>query len=113
MRPIVFSTIAGALFVLSVAQANAMTEFCPASLTIKAVGITTQSQPATLYGVMLRASGPRVVTATLAFDTDSGWFAATIAPVTLIEKKYRYGDASRTAVRSDWISPVMYVRFPS
>jgi TonB family protein len=113
VRSIVIAAIIGASFALTAAQARAVTEFCPASLAIKAVGTTTQNQPATLYGVMLRAPGPRAVTATLAFDTDHGWFAATIPPVTLTGKTYRYRDAIRTATRSDWISPVMYVRFPS
>lgn len=113
MRSTVIATIAGALFLLSAAQANAVTEFCPASLSIKAVGANMQDQPATLYGIMLRAFGPRSVTATLAFDTDKGWFAATVSPVTLSEKQYHYTTGHRTAVRSDWVSPVMYVKFPS
>ncbi len=49
--------------------AKAGIEFCPASLTIRPVGMTS-GQPAATYGFILKASGPRNLIATLTFDTD-------------------------------------------
>jgi hypothetical protein len=62
---------------------------------------------------MLKAPGARDLIATLTFDTDKGWFSATTPAVTLVEKQYHYDIGYRTAVRSDWNSPLMYVKFPS
>lgn len=102
-----------ALFVFSVAHAKAVTEFCPASLAIKPVGVASEGRPATLYGIMLKAPGARDLIATLTFDTDKGWFSTTTPAVALVEKQYHYGTAYWTATRSDWNSPLMYVKFSS
>ena len=102
-----------ALFVLSLAHAGAVTEFCPASLSIRPVGVTAADRPAAIYGFMLKAPGARDLIATLTFDTDKGWFSTTTPAVALVEKQYHYDIGYRTAVRSDWNSPLMYVKFPS
>ncbi len=112
-RVVKIAALTGALFVVFLARAHAMTEFCPASLTIKPVGAIAENQPSATYGFILKASGPRNVIATLTFDTDRGWFSVTTPAVALVEKVYRYDIGYRTAVRSDWNSPLMYVKFPS
>lgn len=108
--------------------ASAMVEFCPAELTYEHVKDTAalvrqqssttavgETAPATssLYGIELGALGARSVTAaTLAFDTDAGWYTADVPSVDLVEKNRHYSGPSVSFVRHDWISPIMYVRFP-
>lgn len=105
---------ASAVFVFcAFARCDARVEFCPAALTISPVGTTATNQPATTYGFILKASGPRNLIATLTFDTDKGWFSSTTPAVALAEKQYHYDLGAWTAVRSNWNSPLMYVRFPS
>ncbi len=105
--------LAGVFAAVCTTQAKAEIEFCPASLSIGSVGTTAPSQPATTYGFILKASGPRNVIATLTFDTDKGWFSSTTPPVALTEKQYHYDLGAWSALRSRWNSPLMYVKFPS
>jgi hypothetical protein len=103
----------GLFLVLGAPRALAVTEFCPAALTIAPVGTTAANQPATTYGFILKASGPRNLIATLTFDTDKGWFSSTTPALALAEKQYHYELGAWTAARSTWNSPLMYVSFPS
>lgn len=113
MRLLLLAAFLTASFLFSVAQARAAIEFCPASLMIKPVEAASQDQPAVLYGAILKALGPRIVTATLVFDTDKGWFSASAPATALTEKQYHYTGPYRTAIHSDWNSPVFYVKFPA
>ena len=93
------------------AHARAMAEFCPARLAIRPVdgGPATGSR---LYGFDLAAQGPRSVAAMLAFDTDAGWFTATLPPVVIAEKDRHYTSPWADFVRRDWVSAKMYLQFP-
>src|SRR5439155_26707685 len=51
--------------------------------------------------------------ATLAFDTDRGWFTADIPPVMLTEKDRHYDETFGRITLPDWVSSIMYVRFPA
>lgn len=71
----------------------------------------TSSAPSALYAFELAAFGPRSVSATLAFDTSAGWFTAEVPAVNLIGK-YRHYSGLANFSEHDWVSPMMYVRFP-
>lgn len=88
-------------------KALAISEICPAQLRIE-----PGSAPASLYAFELAAFGPRTVSATLAFDTSDGWFTADVPAVNLVSKYRHYSDNSTSFAVRDWISPMMYVRFP-
>ena len=100
-----------AVFLSLTANANAVAEFCPARLAISPSGGSVAAA-SRLYGFELTAQGPRSVTAILAFDTDAGWFKATVPPVTIGEKERHYTSPWAAFVRRDWVSPVIYVQFP-
>lgn len=105
-----------ALFALSHARAQALLEFCPATLKTQAVGdaaTQTVGKAAALYGFNLSAMGPRSVAATLAFDTSAGWFEVEVPQIALVEKDRHYTSISASFVRRDFVSPIMYVRFPA
>lgn len=97
-------------------RAQAMIEFCPASLGIEAVSTGASkdqsTKPAALYGFDLSALGPRSVSATLAFDTSGGWFKIDVPPASIVEKLRHYTTTYTTFTRRDFVSPVMYVLFP-
>ncbi|HET6894363.1 MAG TPA: hypothetical protein VFH72_03175 [Candidatus Baltobacteraceae bacterium] len=117
-----------AFFLCLRGTASAMVEFCPAHLQYERVGANTslirqqssptalgnvQAQTASLYGFELAAMGPRTITAaTLAFDTDKGWFTVDVPAVTLVEKDRHYTGPSSTFTLQDYVSPIFYVRFP-
>jgi hypothetical protein len=112
--PVVLAALASfALF--AAAPAKAVTESCPARLAAQAVSPTARNSqgPATLFGFELTAYGPRTVSATLEFDTDQGWFSLDVPAVTLAEKDRRYAVGFAHDTIRDWVSPVMYARFPS
>jgi len=113
MRQLCLIALGCTLFALSTARASAITEFCPAELHIRAVGATSKTQSNSLYGVALSALNARTATATLAFDTDAGWFTAAVPPIQLAEKHHSFVIGSHPFTRSDWVSAVTYVRFPS
>lgn len=107
--------LAGALLLFG-KPASAMTEFCPAELHYAAVGSSSEGsttpQPASVYGFDLSALGPRIATATLAFDTSGGWYTVDVPQTTLVEKDRHYEPFGSRTVLHDWITPIMYVRFP-
>jgi len=89
--------------------ASAMGEICPVRLELAPV---TSPSPTTLYGFEFVSDGARTVNATVAFDTDGGWFTVDVPAVTLVEKLRHFTGPTVTFTRSDWISPVMYIDFP-
>ena len=116
-RALLFAFTCAIFFVCSHRPAFAVVEFCPATLAIQAVNSsagTPQAEAAALYGFDLSAMGPRILQkATLALDTGAGWFAVTVPLTTIAEKDRHYSGPSATFVHKDWVSPTMYVRFPS
>ena len=127
-RVLLFALCCAAFFALNCRPALAIAEFCPATLTYahaadtpallrrqSAIDSVGDAQPrlASLFGIELSAYGPRtIVSAKLAFDTTAGWFTADVPQTALIEKDRHYANASAAFTRHDWITPVMYVRFP-
>lgn len=114
-RVIIGAVICAAFLAFGQSRAQAMIEFCPARLNIAPVKTDVAQKddaPAALYGFDLEAMGPRSLTATLAFDTSGGWFKIDVPPVTLTERVRHYTSVSAYFTRTDFVSPVMYVRFP-
>lgn len=127
-RVIVIALICAAFFLALHRPASAMVEFCPADLSYERVTSGTQlvrrqagsnetatyaPEFSTLYGFELSALGPRSVTqAELAFDTTGGWYTVDVPAVTLVTKERHYSNPLVSFVRRDYVSPVLYVRFP-
>jgi TonB family protein len=111
-RVIVTALIAAAFFLALHRPAFAITEFCPADLTYKAVGADEGTpKNAQLYGFDLSALTARKIAASLAFDTTAGWYTVDLPDVQLVPKVRHYnGDFSY--VETDYLSPKIYVRFP-
>ncbi|HKU66419.1 MAG TPA: hypothetical protein VJP85_01440 [Candidatus Baltobacteraceae bacterium] len=115
MKRFVFASFAAvALFLCAHRPAGAVVEFCPASLQYERVGAQSENDsPGALYGFELSAQGPRTITsATLAFDTDEGWFSVVMPSVTLGLKDHHYANNWSSFTRHDWVTSVSYVRFP-
>lgn len=113
MRLSLFSICLIVLCSLLHQSALAAAEFCPATLTIRAVGGSqTAPAPADLYEIDLSAMGPRSVTANLAFDTDTGWYTLDLPATTITAKDRHYSGPSASFVEHDWVSAPFYVRFP-
>lgn len=98
--------------VFSHGQAEAMTEFCPATIQLRAVGGVPAASPAQIYGFELDAAGPRTVMATLYVDTKQGWFTADVPNVQLTEKERTYQGDFIEYQDHEWASPTMYLQFP-
>lgn len=107
MKRTLLSILIAALMFLGLHRpASAMVEFCPARLNYAKAG------PG-LYGFDLSAASARTITeSTLTFDTSSGWYNVSVPSIELTEKDRRYSGPSSTFVRRDFVSPVLYVRFP-
>jgi hypothetical protein len=112
--PVVLVALASVVLFLTV-PARAVTEACPARLAAEAVSSTAENSrgPATLFGFELSAYGPRTLSATLEFDTNRGWFSLDVPAVTLTENDRHYSVGFAHDTMRDWVSPVMYARFPS
>lgn len=95
-------------------RAQAMVEFCPAALHVRAVGAEQRNDaaPAALYGFDLSARSARSVSARLAFDTSGGWFTVDVPQITLTEQDRHYTLRGMQITDRNYASPVMYVRFP-
>ncbi|HLI94764.1 MAG TPA: TonB family protein [Candidatus Baltobacteraceae bacterium] len=106
--------ICAAFFFCAHRPASAALEYCPARLDARAVGQSVPSKnPAALYGFELTGLAPRTIaTATLAFDTSAGWYTVDVPSVALVEKDRHYSAPWVDFIRHDYVSPVMYVRFP-
>src|SRR5581483_4276804 len=111
MKRIYFFAIVAALGLLSMKPAQAVSELCPARFGAQPVrqGDVTSSS---LFGFELSAEGPRTVSAMIAFDTNAGWFVASVPATTLQEKDRHYESPSATFVKRTWVSPIMYLQFP-
>lgn len=115
MKRVFLGAFIGATFFLCAHKpASAMTEFCPAKLEYQAVGQSDgATDPAPLYGFALTALGPRTISAsTLAFDTSAGWYTVQLPAVTLAEKVRHYTSPVVSFTRHDYVSSVLYARFP-
>lgn len=102
MKRVLFAAfICAVLFAALYRPAFALAEFCPASVRIQPVASADTWQigdsSAALYGFELSALGSRTASGVIAFDTDSGWYTADVPFVG----------------QRDFVSPRMYVRFPS
>lgn len=120
--------IGAAILLLSHRPAFAMVEFCPATLAYDRVGSDTAlirqqsridrtgkatNETSSLFGFELMALGGRTITAAkLAFDTSGGWYTLDVPAVTLAEKDRHYSAPWVTFIHRDFVSPVLYVRFP-
>ncbi len=114
MKRVVIGVFIGTLlFVCGHRPAWAIAEFCPANLEYpQAVGTSRVSSA--VYGFRLTASdGRTIASATLAFDTSAGWYTATVPAVTLNPKVRHFSANWVSFTRRDYVSPIMYVRFPS
>lgn len=123
-RVIIGMLMSAALFACMHRAASAMAEFCPAVLEYQRAGSgealtndadngATQAPSAPLYAFELQALGARTITnATLAFDTTGGWFTVSVPATTLTVKERHYTGPSSTFVRRDYVSQMMYARFP-
>lgn len=113
-RMIVAVLFCAAFVAFSHGCAQAMIEFCPAALHVQAVGAQSadDATPAAVYGFNLTALAPRSVSATVAFDTSAGWFTIDVPQTALTEKDRHYTMRGVRFMRRDYVSPVMYVRFP-
>jgi TonB family protein len=112
MRAVYLFIILSTICFSTVKPAMAISEFCPARFVmepVKQVDTTTTS----LFGFELVAEGSRSVSAILAFDTGEGWFTASTPTMVLHEKDRHYTSPSATFIKRTWISPIMYLKFPS
>lgn len=103
------------LALMSAGHAQALTEICPAQLEIGAVASDnhTARGPARLFGFALTAMGPRTVSGKLAFDTTGGWFTVDVPPTELAKKDRHYNGLFGRFTVPQWVSPIMYARFPA
>ncbi|HET7813804.1 MAG TPA: hypothetical protein VFL13_05475 [Candidatus Baltobacteraceae bacterium] len=91
-------------------------EYCPATAIVRAEGVTRsnedQLRAARRYGFELRGEGAREVSnATLAFDTDAGWFTVDVPAVTLSVKLRHFAKPYDDYVDREFVSKPMYVAF--
>ncbi len=100
------------LVILSAAHAEAISELCPARFVMEPVEQAEQVTPS-LFGFELAAEGPRSVTSALVFDTSDGWFVASVPSTSLHEKDRHYSSPTASFIRRTWVSPIMYLKFPS
>ena len=112
--PVMLVALASVALFLTV-PARAVTESCPARLATQAVSSTRENPrgPATLFAFELSAYSSRTVSATLEFDTEQGWFSLNVPAVTLTARDRRYSVGFAHDTIRDWVSPIMYARFPS
>ncbi len=113
-RAILAAVICAGIFLLLHRSAPAAVESCPAVLSYERVGpARDDAQPSSLFGFDLSALGPRTITsAKFAFHTSAGWFTLDLPATTLAEKDRHYNSAWVSFTRRDYISPILYVRFP-
>ncbi len=110
--------VLSSLFVLA-GRARAATEFCPADIvTWQAVspdnsGPLNQTGPSTLYALQLSALSARTLDATVVIETDAGWYGAALSAVQLTRTLGATEGGAYTAYVERFLSPVVYVRFPS
>jgi TonB family protein len=114
-RVLITALICAVFFVCAHRPASATVEFCPATLQIQPVGQNNSKtdRPAQLYGFNLYAHSPRSVVASVAFDTNGGWYTLEVPRITLSPKQRHYASGPERFTRTDFVSQTMYVRFPS
>lgn len=103
----------GAVFLFR-APAQALVEICPAEVAMQTVDAEHEGPPApaALYGLQLTTEGgARSVRATLALDTDAGWFTAAIPQTPLVAFRAKMSTRYATYEKQYWRSPKIYVDF--
>ena len=106
----------GALLCLQ-GRAQALTEFCPASVTWHAFdvpGQTVADQPAAqLYSFELDALGARSVRGVLGIETNDGWYLAPFPSAALTAHATAFTSDLGGFTQWQFYSAPMYVRFPA
>lgn len=88
-------------------------DFCPASLYLKPVGTAGTPYTGALYGFTLNSSGPKTVSAILAFETPDNWFSAAVPATTIaLTTRHFIETSGKHTTQPVWASPTMYLRFP-
>lgn len=96
-------------FLASLTRAQATSEYCPARLL--AYHESSGGGPAT-YAFVLSAASTRIVHGTLLAQTDAGWFTIPFTDTRIAAYDEHYHNAYIHWSRTEYYSPVMYVRFP-
>lgn len=111
-RSCVVAVVAVASVFLVHATARAEVEYCPAAVTMNPIGVA-DNEPSTTYSVLLAGESARVVTGDVAMHTSDGnWFTAHFANVPLTAYKEQWQTGFGGFVRTDYVSPTLYVKFP-
>lgn len=109
MAPLRTSVIVVALFVSGIARAAAAhLEICPGERG----AIFPVSGSTALYAYDVLALSPRVLSGTVTFDTDAGWFTASFAPVPLSASPRYVGSHGPNEPFKAYSSGPLYVQFP-
>ncbi len=108
--------VVGAVCAAVVAQASralAQTEYCPATVqSTAAVGVRCRCGPSALWGYVLSALGPRIVSGTIEVQTDAGWFSFPFTSVALTQYAVHYSSPYVAYTHNEYDSLPLYVRFP-
>jgi hypothetical protein len=91
-------------------RALAAAEFCPA--IVGALHPIDGTTVASLYAFALDAQGPRSVRATIAIETNAGWFTANVGQTELTKRTYQIDDGYARFSRDAYESAAQFVRFP-
>jgi TonB family protein len=109
MAPLRTSVIVVALFACAFARAAAAhLEICPGERG----AIFPVAGSTALYAYDVMALSPRVLSGTVAFDTDAGWFTASFTPVSLVATPRYVGAHGPNEPFKAYSSGPLYVQFP-
>lgn len=106
-------TIALLTFVLCSARADAVVEFCPATV----IGFHPILEPGSgnaskTYGYKVGAFGERTTSGTVAIETDKGWFTTPFGKIKLYASTRSIGTGRNEVDLTEFTAPTLFVTFP-
>jgi len=98
-----------ALALVFQARAQALAEFCPATVRLAA----DQTAPAQDFVVHLNALGKRTVSGSIAMQTENGWFSVSVPEVPITGHQMIVTPPLGAATRIDFSSQPLAIHFPT
>jgi len=108
VRPLLYATACAiVLAMVSQARAQALVEFCPATVGLAG----KQTAPAQDFVVSLNALGARTVSGSIAVQTENGWFRVVVPEVPITGHQVILTSRLETATRVDFYSQPLSIHF--
>jgi len=113
VKSVIVCLVAIGAMAVCAARADAVVEFCPATV----IGFHPILEPGSgnaskTYGYKIGAFGERAISGTVAIETDKGWFTTPFGTIKLYSSTRSIGTGRNEVDLTEFTAPTLFVSFP-